>query len=64
MNAIGLLFGPRCTERDTGVLFVEALDTKCTAEIEEQFVWQLAQVTTNVLKCQIGYNIMLSRVLS
>lgn len=59
-----LFFGFRCTERDSDVLFVEAIDAECAMEIENRFVWQLTQVATKVLKCEIGYIITLPRIQS
>lgn len=59
-----LFLGFQCTELEGDVLFVEALDEECAAEIEDLFSLHISLIASEILKRDVGFVITLPRVLN
>lgn len=59
-----LFLGFQCTELEGGILFVDALDDDCAAEIEDRFSLHIAIVATEILKADVASVVVLPRVLN
>ena len=59
-----LFLGFQCTELEGDILFVDALDEDCAAEIEDRFSLHIAIIATEILKRDVASVVVLPRVLN
>lgn len=59
-----LFLGFQCTELEGDILFVDALDEDCAAEIEDRFSLHISLIASDILKRDVGFVIALPRVLN
>lgn len=59
-----LFLGFQCTELEGDILFVDALDEDCAAEIEDRFSLHIAIIATEILGADVSSVVVLPRVLN
>lgn len=59
-----LFLGFQCTELEGDILFIDALDEDCAAEIEGRFSLHIAIIATEILKADVVSVVVLPRVLN
>lgn len=59
-----LFLGFQCTELEGDILFIDALDEDCAAEIEDRFLLHIAIIATEILKADVASVVVLPRVLN
>jgi len=59
-----LFLGFQCTELEGDILFIDALDEDCAAEIEDRFSLHIAIIATEILKADVVSVVVLPRVLN
>jgi hypothetical protein len=59
-----LFLGFQCTELEGDILFVDALDEDCAAEIEDPFSLHIAIIATEILRADVASVVVLPRVLN
>lgn len=59
-----LFLGFQCTELEGDILFVDALDEDCAAEIEDRFSLHIAIIAAEILGADVASVVVLPRVLN
>ncbi|MBN9602599.1 MAG: hypothetical protein J0G33_06680 [Afipia felis] len=59
-----LFLGFQCTELEGDILFVDAFDEDCAAEIEDRFSLHISIIAAEILKRDVASVVVLPRVLN